>query len=87
MTWVVLCPRCRIYCGQWEHAGWNFWCDFCGMDPLVEGPPPPPTEFEGLAGIVAAANARERPQMSSRRSVDGRNDTTLTSKPSTTGRT
>ena len=63
MILMVQCPRCEVWCGQWEHAGWNFWCAFCGMDPTVEGPPPPEVPFGGLVGLVSDAAVLETPDL------------------------
>lgn len=45
------CPRCDVpaYPVPWG-LEWQGWCPICGMDPEVEGPPPPPAELKGILG-------------------------------------
>lgn len=48
----MICPRCDVYCCITPYSFPDEWCPFCGMNPAVSGPAPPPKELTGLAGIV-----------------------------------
>lgn len=49
---------CRVTC-QYIDTRHGVMCWMCGMNPAVAGPPPPPKELVGLAGLINTPHLSE----------------------------